>query len=147
MKLTALLCVFFLFFSKRDTAQVIDCKNITAIRIEYVDVEVTTPINVNCEKFNRYFQSGIKKCTISIKKDIEGLCFEFNSFIKSAKEYNEVPDVRVKFIFLKGRKIYKTVCYSSLLTSVGDKNFVNTDKIRTFVEKLIETRNNKVPVD
>lgn len=72
------------------------CKaqNTPKIKISYVNLDITTPITIKCDDFERLFNSKIKTVIIDKKTDINSLINMVNNLKIDTSKY--MPDVRVK---------------------------------------------------
>lgn len=110
---------------------------ITKIKISYVDLEIFTSINVNCDKFEGYFEPDIKTLELP-QKSILDFSKELTDFIKRTKIYNEgIPDVRFKIVLSLKNGNPEMLCIGNNLVSYKDIVYENDDKFRTYLESIV----------
>lgn len=100
-----ILLIFILLFDNCEAQD--NCE----INIRYVDLEIMTPINVDCANFETLFKSQIKSVIVSKKSDIDSLVVMINQ-LEIDTSYN-IPDVRVKIEIISLNK-FRTYCLSKM---------------------------------
>lgn len=106
------------------------------IEVRYVNIETFTSISVECEKFEDYFESGVKTQVLDTKQT-QIFISEFNSFIKRANKYKVgYPDVRFQAFISNGNKKVITACIGNNLTSFDGIVYINDDRFRDFVQSV-----------
>ena len=100
-----ILLIFILLFDNCEAQD--NCE----IKLRYVDLEIMTPINVDCANFETLFKSQIKTVIVSKKYDIDSLLVMINQL--EIDTSCNIPDVRVKIEIISLNK-FRTYCLSKM---------------------------------
>ena len=118
------------------THRMVDDNSIKEIEIEYVEIEIETPINVSCSNYETYFGDQIKVKRILDRRHINKLCRALNEFISSAKRYPDPPDVRIKIIEIYNNNKKEVFCVGRLISSFRNVNYINNNFISHILRDL-----------
>ena len=111
---------------------------ITKVNIRYVDLEIFTSINVNCDKFEGYFEPDIKTVELPQKSIIE-FSKALSDFVKRTKIYKKgIPDVRFKITLSLNDGSTETLCIGNNLVSYKGIVYENDDKFRAYLENIVK---------
>lgn len=102
---------------------------VKGIKIEYVNTNIETPVNVNCWSFENYFRDQIKIEKIIKKREIAKTINYINKFLESAKGYADPPDVRMKILIQMSNGLEQTFCMGRLTSSFNGINYINDKRI------------------
>lgn len=106
---------------------------VKGIKVKYVDIDIGTPMNVNCGDFENYFGDEIKIKRIVKKRQIDKTINSINKFLKSAKRYVEPCDVRIKILIKMPNGLEQTFCMGKLTSSFEGINYVNNHKMVSII--------------
>jgi len=115
----------------------INCKSVTDIKIEYVDINIETPINVNCANFENYFGSQIRIKKIVKQHQICEFIDNINRLLKSGKKYSNAADVRIKIFIEKSSGATEIFCMGNLTSTLEGKNYINNKKFVSIILKYL----------
>lgn len=111
----------------------IDTKDLQKVEVQYVNIEVITPVSVNCNEFERYFDVARMSRKIFAKtSQWERFITEINRVIRNGKRFNEPVDVRMK-VFLHYHTGVRIICIGHTLISLDDHTYVVDDSFRAFI--------------
>ena len=105
------------------------------IQIDYVDLYVTTPLDIKVTNFYTYFGKSVKTIIIKDKVTLMKCSEELNRFVNNAEKVNVSPDIRLLITFYIGNK-KQTILMGSTLLNVDNKNYIANDKVRVFFGEL-----------
>jgi hypothetical protein len=113
------------------------CKaqNCSNIKLTYVDLDIMTPIDVNCNDFETLFKSQIKTVIIINKTDIDSINFAFNKLEVDTSNY--IPDVRVKLEINSSNKS-KIYCLSKMGIYCNNISYILPDRLINKLKKYMK---------
>ena len=113
------------------------CKaqNCSNIKLTYVDLDIMTPINVNCNDFETLFKSQIKTVVITKKTDIDSINFVLNKLEVDTSNY--IPDVRVKLEINSSNKS-KIYCLSKMGIFCNNISYILPDRLINKLKKYMK---------
>jgi hypothetical protein len=103
--------------------------------MSYVNLDILTPIDVNCDNFEVLFHSKIKTCVITKKETIDSIVFALKTL--KIDTTNTVPDVRVKITIdsLKNTNVY---CLSKMGVIHENISYIPSDTLIEIIKKQMK---------
>jgi len=121
----ALILIFVIFFSCK-------MKKVARIEVYKVDFDIETFIKVDCENFNKYFNSQIDTVIVSDKKNIAHFSNLLQGLTPDSSNYT--PDVRAKIVIVYDDASTETLCLSKLGVLLNNESFLGENNLVNFVE-------------
>lgn len=126
---TLIILILFLFFclagcgnnQKPNKLKLINL-SIDEIVINYQDLDVETPIRINCEDLESYFNKSIKKRVINDSMVIKKIANYISDSKNNNKSASEI-DVRFKMIFKYSDGTIKEFCGNEYAIEVDKSNY------------------------
>ncbi|WP_338839533.1 hypothetical protein [Flavobacterium ginsenosidimutans] len=146
MKTHTIMILLFLFYffcltgcenKKKTYEHQMDDIRIDKIVINYQDLDVETPMRIDCEDFDSYFNNSIKTRVIN---DFE-VTNKLVNYINEAKENNKkVPqiDVRFKMIITYSDGTIKEFCGNDFAIEVDKSNYQIDINFLNYIKSIIK---------
>ncbi len=112
-----------------------NAQNSYEIKLSYVDLDIMTPISVDCSNFDILFNSQIKTSTISNKSDIDSIVYFINKLKVDTSDYT--PDVRVK-LELRQQSKSQIYCLSKFSICHNNKSYFLPVNLIKIIEKHLK---------
>lgn len=110
---------------------------IASMKVAYVDLDIMTPMQVTCEKFESSFRSSISHTVLTADRQQE-LLNEIDRIIRYGKEYKQSADVRMTIgVLNKSSQIISNYCVGYNLLSYNGHNYALDDDFRSTLETFI----------
>jgi hypothetical protein len=111
---------------------------VTKIEVRKVDFGILTIIDVECIKYEHFFNSEIQTCIIenkdSIRLFMDIIChLREDNFVYNFHKY---PDVRAKLLIYHQNNDVDTLCMDKFCITVNDKLYIFDEKLLEIVENL-----------
>lgn len=111
-------------------------KRIQKIELSHVDLDIFTSIVVKCDLYEDYFGADVNSISLNTQKS-EVLYKELESFVKRAKTFNDVPDVRIKAKLFFTNDQDEEVCIGDNLILYKGNVYIVDDEFRYFIKNFI----------
>lgn len=110
------------------------CKaqNIPKMKLDYVNLDIMTPIKVECDYFEVFFNSQIKSVSIDKQTDIDSIINMVNNLKVNTSKY--LPDVRVQLEISYANKS-KIYCLSKMGMYSEGISYILPDKLLDILKK------------
>ncbi|UUW10974.1 hypothetical protein NLG42_09185 [Flavobacterium plurextorum] len=144
MKTHTIMILLFHFFcltgcenNKKTNERQMDDIRIDKIVINYQDLDVETPIRIDCEDFDNYFNKSIKTRVINDFKVINKLV----NYISEAKENNKKVsqiDVRFKMRITYSNGTIKEFCGNDFAIEVDKSNYQIDMNFLNYIKSILK---------
>ena len=111
--------------------------SIDEIVINYQDLDVETPIRINCEDLESYFNKSIKKRVINDSMVIKKIANYINETKNNNKSVSEI-DVRFKIIFTYSDGTTKEFCGNEYAIEVDKSNYQLDVKFSSYIKSILK---------
>ena len=101
-----------------------------SIRIDYVDLYTTTPMDISTTTFHKYFGETIKTIVVSDKIIIKKIFNDLNNLFNYSEKVKKLPDTRL-IITLYHKKEEQLITMGTTLLNFNNNNYIVNDTIRT----------------
>jgi hypothetical protein len=109
-------------------------KDIFKIDIKWVDFDIESIVNIDCDKFDSTFGVGSYKTSLSSQKEINGIVNLIRVMKRMDNAYQ--PDVRGKMWLYHANHTIDTICFSNIvLRFKGNSYKTPSQLIKYLVEK------------
>lgn len=105
-------------------------------RIEYVDLNIMTPIHVECDRFIQTFKGDFKLKEISSNIFLEKLKDQLEAMELIDDNYNPSPDTRIKISIIDNSK-FEQICIGNLVIRYKGESYKNNQGFRDFLESQL----------
>ena len=126
------LCIIALFFNcttKSEHNKIV----YTRMVIKYVDLDILTPIDVDCNNFESFFNDEIK---VKIITDTL-LINEFVTELNRLPSDSITPDTRITVILSGNSLNERRLCIDKFNTLDGNNNYSSSENILKIIDKLL----------
>lgn len=121
---------------KKNELKLDDIK-ISKIIIHYQCLDVETPIRIDCEEFNNYFNKGIKTIVIDDSKIINKLVNYLNEAKVNNKRASQI-DVRFKMIIIYSNGTIKEFCGNESVIEIDKSNYQINVKFSNYIKSILK---------
>jgi hypothetical protein len=130
--------IFAPIFGFSQNFRLLTSDSIKCINIEYVEITLETPMNVNCDNFKNYFPDElIKVRKIVNKHQINEIIDGIDKILKLDKQYPDPADVRIKIFIKRTDGRTQIFCMGRLTSSFEGRNYVNNKKFVSMILKYL----------
>jgi len=105
------------------------------IKLYYVNLNIMTPMDINCDAFKLLFKYEIKKVIINNKKDIDSLIILLNNLQVNKSKY--IPDVRAELELFNNNKS-KLFCLDKWGLYSEGKSYFLPDKLLKILKRYMK---------
>ena len=111
--------------------------HIIKIAIEYQNLDIETPIRIDCENFNTYFNNNIKVKVIDDSVNINKLSNYINQTKNKGKKAPKI-DVRfkMKIIYSDGKN--KEICGNESAVEIGELDYLVDVDFSHYLESILK---------
>jgi hypothetical protein len=104
--------------------------------VKYVDLDIATPISVECAGFETYFESSIKQKVL--KESACRILVEHLTRLESASQiFSTFPDTRIKIQIVQNDSLVEEVCVGYNLVHYKGKNYAVDEKLRNYIQEVV----------
>lgn len=111
--------------------------SIDEIVINYQDLDVETPIRINCEDLESYFNKSIKTRVINDSMVIKKIANYINDSKNNNKSASEI-DVRFKMIFTYSDGTIKEFCGNEYAIEVDKSNYQLDINFSSYIKSILK---------
>lgn len=111
--------------------------SIDEIVINYQDLDAETPIRINCEDLESYFNKSIKKRVINDSLVIKRIANYINDSKNNNKSASEI-DVRFKMIFTYSDGTIKEFCGNEYAIEVDKSNYQLDINFSSYIKSILK---------
>ena len=110
-------------------------KYVKQITSKYVDFDIETIVDVDCEIFEKQFIDRISTNVIIEPKRITEVLAQLKDLKPAGKEYYQHVDTRMKVELKYNSDSIETICISNFLVERNEKLFIRTDSLTRLLIK------------
>lgn len=117
-------------------AQEHETERIDELNVEYVSLSIMTPLRVDCDEFETFFNKSILRKKICSREVLD----KFSSQLLNLKEidsnYYPLPDTRIKIEGLVNDYI-QIICIGNLVVRYRNKSYINDKEFKQLLLSLL----------
>ena len=110
-------------------------KYVKQITSKYVDFDIETIIDIDCEQFEKQFVDEIKTNVITESNKINEILTQLNDLKPAGKDYYQHVDTRMTVELKYNSDSIETICMSNFLVERNEKLFIRTDSLTLLLIK------------